>query len=207
MVFYDLIAPAYDLAFRRIYAPFRKRALDHLQIRPGSSVLDVACGTGQNFPLLNAKVGLKGKIIGVDVSRGMLRKAKGFIHRSGYADISLLHLDAAGLSHTLLKQQTGFSEVDAVVCTYAFTTMKNWEIAFHRSYNMLKPGGVYLIHDIHAEKRTFHSAFVEKVTRTNLARKSWLPLERLSSNFHFEYLDPFSHIFGGRLFVAFGTKH
>ncbi len=206
MVLYDFLAPAYDPFLKPIYAPFRQRALEFLKIKPGSSVLDLACGTGQNFPALSSMIGKNGKLIGVDVSGGMLRKARRTIVKIGCEHASLLQIDATKLSPSLLVEQTGLSEVDTAVCTYGFTAMQNWEDAFRHSYALLKPGGTYFIHDIHASKRNLHIGAFELATRVDLSRESWRPLQKLCTDFHFEYIDPSAHIFAGRLFVARGIK-
>jgi len=203
MVLYDFLAPAYDPFLKPFYAPFRQRALQLLNARSGSSALDLACGTGQNFPYLKSALGDKGSVIGVDISAGMLRKAR---QSTDVIHPFFLHIDATQLSPSFLTERTGLSQVDVVICTYGFTAMRNWEEAFHRSYELLKPGGIFLIHDIYAEERNAHVLAFELVTQTHLSRKSWQSLEKLCPEFHFEYLDPSAHIFAGRLFVARGIK-
>jgi ubiquinone/menaquinone biosynthesis C-methylase UbiE len=44
-------------------------------IAPGDSVLDIACGTGANFALLDERVGPAGRVVGVDLSPDMLAVA------------------------------------------------------------------------------------------------------------------------------------
>lgn len=48
----------------------------HLRLQPGQTVLDVACGTGQNFDLFLEQIGPEGCLLGLDYSTGMLRKAQ-----------------------------------------------------------------------------------------------------------------------------------
>jgi len=206
MVLYDFLAPAYDPVLKPIYAPFRRRAFEALDLAPGAAVLDLACGTGQNFSYLRVEMEGYGKIVGVDISKGMLKKAELAAQRQGRVQVWLLKMDAAQLTSTLLEQTVGQAEVDAVVCTYGFTAMKNWKEVFQRSFELLKPGGAYFIHDIHAEVRTRRVKAFEIATQVDLTRKSWEPLQELCVDFHFEYLDPSAHIFAGRLFVARGIK-
>ncbi len=206
MPLYDFLAPAYDPVFESIYRPFRARALELLPDLTGASVLDLACGTGQNFPLLAPRIGALGKIIGVDISSGMLGRARRRASRDGLPNVSLIQMDAARLTPAALEAQTGFSSVDFILSTYGFTSMREWESAFRASWALLKPGGGYLIHDIDAEKRTLHVLAVEMATRSHFSEKVWQPLQSTCIDFRMDYLDPSAHLFGGRLFVAYGTK-
>jgi ubiquinone/menaquinone biosynthesis C-methylase UbiE len=202
MVLYDYLAPAYDPAFKSIYRPFRERALELLPATAGASVLDLACGTGQNFPLIAERIGSQGKIIGVDISSSMLRRA-GCVASS---NVSLLRTDAALLTCSLLKAQTGLASVNCVVCSYGFTAMREWKTAFWSSWELLRPGGGYLIHDIDGQKRNFHTRAVEWTTRCDFSQKVWQPLQGACPDFRMDYIEPSAHLFGGRLFAAYGTK-
>jgi len=203
---YDLIAPGYDLFLRRFYRPFRIHAFEHIPKKPGASALDLACGTGQNFPFLAYRLGVHGKIIGLDRSSGMLRGARRSLARCHNIEGALIRHDANTISPDVLQQRTKLRAVDIIVCTFGFSAMREWKIAFHRSFELLKPGGLYLILDVYAEKSTFHVRAVEKFTHSSFSRETWHYLEQFCPDFHMEYIDPSSHLFGGRVFVAFGTK-
>ena len=72
---YDLTANLYYLAgFRE--QRFRKMAVEALGLKPGDRVVEIGCGTGLNFPLLQQKVGRAGRIIGVDLTDAMLAQAR-----------------------------------------------------------------------------------------------------------------------------------
>ena len=206
LVFYDFVAPLYDAVLEDIYYPFRARALALLPFMGGATVLDLACGTGQNFSFLAKRIGSEGKIIGVDASSGMLRLAERRAGRTSLAKVTLIRSDAARLSSSMLEAQTGLSSVDFVICTYGFTSMHHWEAAFWSSWNLLKPGGGYLIHDIHAEVKNFHAFAVEWATRSDFSQATWSSLQSEALDFRMDYIDPSAHLFGGRLFVAYGTK-
>ncbi len=199
MPLYDFLAPAYDPVFESVFRPFRIRALKALPDVTGATVLDLACGTGQNFPLLAERVGPRGVIVGVDISSGMLRRARRRRDRIGRAETRLIEMDAA---HPILME----SPVDFIICTYGLTSMREWKAAFQNSWEWLKPGGTYLIHDIDGQRRNLHTRAVEFATRSHFGDKVWEPLERACVDFRMDYIEPSAHLFGGRLFVATGTK-
>src|SRR3984885_13185434 len=74
----------------------RLQAVQALGLRPGSTVVDLACGTGLNFPLLQQAVGPGGRIVGVDLTDAMLARAEDRIEANSWSNVSLVEADAAG---------------------------------------------------------------------------------------------------------------
>jgi len=72
--------------FRRL----RQRCVDLLDLNSGDAVLDAACGTGLNFPLIQAAVGERGSLIGVDLSPDMLAEARQRTSENGWNNVSLI---------------------------------------------------------------------------------------------------------------------
>src|SRR6516165_6760896 len=73
----------------------RLRAVQALGLRAGDSVIDIACGTGLNFPLLEEVIGPGGRIVGVDLTDAMLARAQDRIATNGWSNVSLVQADAA----------------------------------------------------------------------------------------------------------------
>jgi demethylmenaquinone methyltransferase/2-methoxy-6-polyprenyl-1,4-benzoquinol methylase len=73
---FDVIAPRYDLVNRvmtfRMDVGWRRRTVEALQLRPRSTVLDLACGTGDLCRELERR---RLAAVGVDFSAGMLAAA------------------------------------------------------------------------------------------------------------------------------------
>jgi ubiquinone/menaquinone biosynthesis C-methylase UbiE len=69
---------------------YRQLAIDRLGLRAGQTVLDVACGTGINFPLIEDRIGPAGEIVGVDLSPEVLSQAQRRSERHGWSNVSLL---------------------------------------------------------------------------------------------------------------------
>ncbi|HVL97815.1 MAG TPA: methyltransferase domain-containing protein [Egibacteraceae bacterium] len=58
-----------------LFAEWAPLLVDAAAVCPGSSVLDVACGTGVVARTAAARVGEEGRVVGVDRSQGMLEVA------------------------------------------------------------------------------------------------------------------------------------
>src|SRR5947209_13336070 len=82
-------AKHYDITSRFYPAPGypqraqRLRAVEALGLRPGDSVIDIACGTGLNFPLIDELIGPDGRIVGVDLTDAMIAHAQDRIETNG----------------------------------------------------------------------------------------------------------------------------
>lgn len=82
-------AATYDESTR--LTRLRRRFVDRLRLRPGNIVLDVACGTGLNFALIEQAIGDNGRLIGVDLSPEMLGKARDKVSRNGWHNVILIN--------------------------------------------------------------------------------------------------------------------
>lgn len=82
-------AKRYDRATRR-YDRLRADAVELLDLRRGDTVLDVGCGTGLNLIELARRVGVRGRVFGVDASPQMLRLAVKRIERAGCRNVTLI---------------------------------------------------------------------------------------------------------------------
>src|SRR6202046_5256586 len=125
-------AKHYDVTSRLYPAPGypqrgqRLRAVRALGLHAGDTVVDVACGTGLNFPLLQKVVGPGGRIVGVDLTDAMLAHAQDRIETNGWSSATLVQADAADF---------GFpAGVDAILSTYALSQVPECaEVIAHRA--------------------------------------------------------------------------
>ncbi len=117
----------------------RARAVQHLDIKAGDVVLDLACGTGRNFPYLQERVGTRGKIIGVDYSSEMLEAAEQTAREKRWNNVELRQGDAA----TFCLDEA----VDAVLSTLGMSAVPRHQQALERAYAALHPGGRIVIMD------------------------------------------------------------
>jgi demethylmenaquinone methyltransferase/2-methoxy-6-polyprenyl-1,4-benzoquinol methylase len=147
--YYDKFSPFYDrfvaLHSRDTAGAARQFLADKLPVRPGDSVLDVCTGTAALLPHVQQRVGLNGRVIGVDFSRGMLKVAGAKIGR--FPNIHLVEGDAGKLPFAR-------ESFDAVTCSHAFYELKGEtkESALQEIHRVLKPAGAFLMmeHDVPA---------------------------------------------------------
>lgn len=73
---YNRLSSWYDLLSGGFEDKPRNNAIQNLEIKEGEIVMDIGCGTGKSMPVMAENVGETGKVIGVDLSEGMLAKTK-----------------------------------------------------------------------------------------------------------------------------------
>jgi demethylmenaquinone methyltransferase/2-methoxy-6-polyprenyl-1,4-benzoquinol methylase len=120
----------------------RRRAVRALRLRPGATVVDLACGTGQNFPLIERAIGPDGRIIGVDLTDAMLAQAQRRIEHDGWRNVSLVQADAADYAYP--------AEINAILSTYALSHVPECGAVIVRGAEALAPGGRLVVLDLKA---------------------------------------------------------
>ncbi|MEK6853640.1 MAG: class I SAM-dependent methyltransferase [Nanoarchaeota archaeon] len=118
----------------------RSRAVKKMGLQKGDKALEVACGSGKNFPYLVEAVGKDGFIIGFDYSQEMLDAARQLSKRTGWNNIKLVQGDAAQL-------KINENDFDGVVSVLGVSAIPDWEKALNRCYDVLRPGGKLVICD------------------------------------------------------------
>jgi ubiquinone/menaquinone biosynthesis C-methylase UbiE len=120
----------------------RRRAVQALGLRPGATVVDLACGTGQNFPLIEGAIGPGGRIIGVDLTDAMLAQAQRRIDHNNWSNVTLVQADAAAYTFP--------AEVEAILSTYALSHVPECGAVIARGAEALAPGGRWVVLDLKA---------------------------------------------------------
>ena len=139
-------AKHYDITSRLYPAPGypqqaqRLRAVQALRLRPGATVIDIACGTGLNFPLIEKLIGPEGRIVGVDLTDAMLDRAQTRIGTNGWSNISLVQADAVDFDFP--------AGVDAILSTYALTQVPDCAEVIADGAAALSAGGRWVVLDL-----------------------------------------------------------
>ncbi|MEO9003316.1 MAG: bifunctional demethylmenaquinone methyltransferase/2-methoxy-6-polyprenyl-1,4-benzoquinol methylase UbiE [Ginsengibacter sp.] len=139
---FDKIAFRYDFLNRFLSAGidvgWRKKAIKQLVSSHPKKVLDVATGTG-DFALISYQMLKPEKIIGIDISEGMLDIGRKKILKAGLENnIELLNGD----SEAILFDDNTF---DAVTVAFGVRNFENLEKGLSEIKRVLKPGSKLII--------------------------------------------------------------
>lgn len=129
---YEKMTRIYDW-FGAPLEKWRARAIERLDISPGAKVVDIGCGTGLNFPLFAERIGPTGKIIGVDLTPGMLEQARRRVEKEGWQNVELVQSPAIDFTFP--------PEVDVIFSSYALTLVPEYDEVIRRGTEALKTGG------------------------------------------------------------------
>jgi class 3 adenylate cyclase/YHS domain-containing protein len=129
---YERNARFYDL-LRGPTARLRRIAIERMTLHPGEVVLDLGCGTGLSFELLEKAIGPGGRIIGFDVSPDMLARAREKVTAHGWTNVTLVE---ANVEEARLEPQS----VDAVLSFYTHDIMHSRR-ALGVAVDALRTGG------------------------------------------------------------------
>lgn len=204
---YEKNAGLYDLAVKVFYpllglriSAYRKKGVEYLNLSEGDCVVDLGCGTGLTFPLIAAKIGSSGKIIGVDISSQMLSVAKKRVDAARWKNVELIHADIetydipAGISGVISTGVFGYISKPKQVLEKV-----------HRS--LVKHGKVVIIDGKRPQKwpSVVFRLFVKLsspygLTESYFDNNTPQLVSRLFSTVTFEEL------YGGLLYVASGEK-
>ncbi|AUG48065.1 alkanonic acid methyltransferase [Haloarcula taiwanensis] len=130
--FYGRWARVYDwIANAPGVTAWRDKTAEALALAPGDTVVEMGCGTGANVPALRERVDPSGRIVGVDVTRAMLERAREHAARTG-GTVHYVQADAA---------RPPVREADAVLATFVAGIFEDPAAAVDAWCDSVAPGG------------------------------------------------------------------
>jgi demethylmenaquinone methyltransferase/2-methoxy-6-polyprenyl-1,4-benzoquinol methylase len=197
---YDFSARLFPLVGFRQNA-YRKLAVHALHLQPGDTVVDIGCGTGLSFPLMEQAIGPTGKIIGVDLTDTMLDCARKRIVSEGWTNVELVQSDAASFAFP--------ANVSAIISAFALTLVPEFDIVVCKGSEALIPGGRWVVLDFKlpetrlARLAPLLALLLIRPFGGTLAMSRRHPWESLR-----KYLDHVvvKNVFGGFAYVASGER-
>jgi phosphatidylethanolamine/phosphatidyl-N-methylethanolamine N-methyltransferase len=154
-------APVYDLVFGPVFDRGRRAAIAAAE-EVGGRILEVGVGTGISLPGYSAK----NRIVGIDLSEPMLRKAQKRVTEQSLDHVERLEvMDAEHLSFP-------DASFDVVVAHYVVSTVPNPERALDEFARILRPGGeIILVNRVGADGG--FRLKVERLLQPMVCRLGW----------------------------------
>ena len=196
---YNVTANLYYLIGFREWA-YRRNAVAALGLHRGDRVVEIGCGTGMNFPLLEQAIGAAGKIIGVDLTDRMLEQAELRVKKNGWSNVELVQSDAASFSFP--------APIQGVISTFALTLVPEFDRVIRNGCVALAPGKRWVVLDFKLPSGMLRplapvGIFLSQpfgVQRELAERHPWESIERTMANFTMK------EFYGGFAYVASGVR-
>jgi len=118
-------------------------AINHAKPQAGEICVDLGSGRGNDVIRLAEEIGEKGYAYGIDVSEGMIAKAKSNLQKFEVGNAEILQ---AELEKLPLENQS----VDLVISNCTINHASNKLAVWNEVYRILKSGGRFVVSDIYA---------------------------------------------------------
>lgn len=111
------------------------------QIRPGDTVIDLGSGAGNDCFVARHETGAEGKVIGIDFTEAMIRKARENAEKLGFNNVEFRQGDIEDMP-------VSDDVADVVVSNCVLNLVPDKQRVISEIFRVLKPGGHFSISDI-----------------------------------------------------------
>lgn len=196
---YDFTANLYYLIGLREFE-YRQRAVEALDLQPDDTVVEIGCGTGLNFGLLEDKVGTTGRIIGVDLTDAMLERARRRVQNNGWTNVDLVLSDAATFQFP--------DQVGGVLSTFALTLVPEYDRVIYNGSRALRAGKHWVVLDFKMTSNWLAHiapvmAFFTRPFAVRMEMAERHPWESIERHLHNVKMTEF---YGGFAYIATGER-
>jgi len=130
---YNSAADFYDDASNSFWERFGQKTVERLQLKPGSRVLDVCCGSGASALPTAEVVGPGGSVIGIDLADKLLELGRKKAKQRGLENVQFEHGDMLNLEFR--------NQFDAVICVFGIFFVPEMELAVRELWRAVTSGG------------------------------------------------------------------
>jgi ubiquinone/menaquinone biosynthesis C-methylase UbiE len=131
---FDAASDHFDDGANSFLVHFGRQTVELLALAPGAHVLDCACGTAHSSIPAALSVGPAGRVLGLDLSAGLIAQARA---KAAARGLTNLELRVADMEQADLPAE----HFDAVLCVFGIFFVPDMEGLARRFWSLVKPGG------------------------------------------------------------------
>lgn len=169
----------YDLIFAQLFCPRIRLGLKKIGIQKGDRIIEVGVGTGLSLSLYPESC----QVVGIDITRRMLERAKEKKEKLGLSNVDLFEMDGENICFD-------DDSFDHAVLPFVISVVPNLERLMEEIKRVTKNGGKIIIMNHLCAKTSLLSKMEEKLSPffMRLGWKTGLSIDVLSNhcNLHIE---------------------